>query len=76
MTKEKNSKLNYWINYQLDLWNQFEVNIKKPNRKNTQTLLQQAALLIDTNITENGDPIEKKKTSRRYTFSPWFITEY
>ena len=48
---------------------------KKPINKNTQALLQQSTILNDSDITNNDDPIEKKVTTKWWSFLPWLFVE-
>ena len=48
----------------------FQSQYKKPIKKNTKTLLQKAAILNGTDITDNDDPFEKKYHQMVIPFPP------
>ena len=47
---------------------------KKPNKKNTKTILQQSAVLNDTDINDNDDFYENSIPQDRFSFYTYLVT--
>ena len=58
--EKKKYYLNHVILFSSEVVKPFQNQYEKPNRKFTQTLLQESAVLIDRDITDNDIPIEKR----------------
>ena len=62
-----------WISFEAA--KTLQLQYKKPINKNTQTLFQQSAILNDSDITNNDDPIEKTLPQNGDVFSPDLLSK-